>query len=240
MPHCKKCFLIFRNSCGYRLCPLPLVLMPGTTEKSLTAFLRTLPTGIPTCCWDPPEPSLLPAEKSQFSALPHPSVPVHHHPYGPSSDSPPYLYFSFVLGSPNVNTASQMWPHQSLETEKKENCWSGVLQGRLLGFCWLLWFFFCLSTLTAEEVRFRTTYTNMQEKKGKQKFIFTLCGSRGWEVLKPKVDHHLLATSWWENGDASQCHGRSLTRIFWPRAELTSSPQGQSPSALAWRQAQHH
>lgn len=78
-----------------------------------------------------------------------------------------------------MNTASQMWPHQSLETEKEENCWSGVLQGRLLGFCWLLWFFFCLSTLTAEEVRFRTTYTNMQEKKGKQKFIFTLCGSRG-------------------------------------------------------------
>lgn len=33
-----------------------------------------------------------------------------------------------------MNTASQMWPHQSLETEKQENCWSGVLQGRLLWF----------------------------------------------------------------------------------------------------------
>lgn len=155
----------------------------------------------------------------------------------------PSTHFSLVLESPNVNTVHQMWPHQSLETEKQENCWSSVLWGVFLRFSWGFFVVFLLlpllkKTVTAEEVRFRTTYTNMQDKEGNQKFLFTLFGSRGWEALKPNAYHQLLARGWWENGDASQCHGRSLTGAFWPRAELTSSPQGQSPSAWAWRQAQ--
>lgn len=80
------------------------------------------------------------------------------------------------------------------------------------------------------------TFSQEQE----QKLIFTLSGSRSWEALKPNAYHHLLATGWQENGGAGQPLGRSLTRAFWPTAALPSSLQGQSPSALAWRDAQHH
>lgn len=62
-------------------------------------------------------------------------------------------------------------------------CFGGFFVGGFLGFFMVFLSLLLLKkTVTAEEVRFRSSYTNMQEKEGNQKFIFTLSGT---EAEKP-------------------------------------------------------
>jgi len=113
----KKCFLMFRgNLLCLSLCPLPLVLSLGATEKSLALsslhppfrYLYTLLRHTP--------PSLL------FSRLNSPSshyflagamLQSLHHLNGPSLDSLQYVHVSLVPRSPEMDIALQVWPHSA-------------------------------------------------------------------------------------------------------------------------------
>ena len=72
-PHSEKSFfLMFRqNLLCFRLCPSPLVLSLGTTEKSLALFAPLPPIGYLYTWIRPPEPSLLQAEPGSLSLSLH-------------------------------------------------------------------------------------------------------------------------------------------------------------------------
>ena len=109
-PCSKELFPIFRvNFLCFNLCPLPLVLSLGTTEKSLAPSSLHLPFS-----WDLPKPCLLQAEQPHLSQpfLMWEMIWSLHHPCGPPLNFLQYVYAFLVLSSPELDPALQAWPHQ--------------------------------------------------------------------------------------------------------------------------------
>lgn len=105
-----KCFLIFgRNFLCSSLCPLPLVLSLGTTEKSLALSSLHPPFRYLSKVIRSPEPPLHHAEQSQ---LPWPFLGGGVHRGGPTLNSFQYAQISSVLEGLELDTVLQMWLYQ--------------------------------------------------------------------------------------------------------------------------------
>ena len=107
-----SCFLLFRQELlWFSSCPLPLVLSQGTTWLPP---LHSVPSGICIHWRDAPEPALRQARQPQLSQplLTEEMLQSTNHLCGPVLDLLQYVYIPLVLGSPELNLALLMWPHQ--------------------------------------------------------------------------------------------------------------------------------
>lgn len=102
--------------CICNLCPLAVVLSLGSTEKSLA--LSSLHPPIRLSMYNtqfPSEASLLQSKLIQLtqSFLTGRMMQPCHHFCGIFLDSFQYAHVSLVLGSQELNTELQVWPHQT-------------------------------------------------------------------------------------------------------------------------------
>lgn len=176
-----------RTSCGFRLCPLSLVLMPGTIEKSLTPSSLHPPLRYFYMLVRPPW-----AFSPSDWTIPVLSLSSSKRCFSPSSLwtfirlSPVPLFLS-CTGEPKCGYSISDVASPEFRDRKAGEllvwCFGGFFVGGFLGFFMVFLSLLLLKkTVTAEEVRFRSSYTNTQEKEGNQKFIFTLSGT---EAEKP-------------------------------------------------------
>jgi len=96
------------------LCLLPFFLAVGSTEKSLGPSLHPAFTYLYILMRFPFKPSLLQTEQFQLSQpfLVGGMLQSLNHLSGPSLDLLQLLRISFVLGSPELDPAFQVWPHR--------------------------------------------------------------------------------------------------------------------------------
>lgn len=106
----KKCFLIFGgNLMCLILCPSPLILPLGTTDKSRACLLCALSSGI--CYTDKIPHSLFWAYQSRSSQL-FIAIEVLQHVNNfcdPLLDLFQYIHVSLALGNPELDAALQDW-----------------------------------------------------------------------------------------------------------------------------------
>ena len=127
---------------SFSLCPLPLVLSLGTTEKSLAPSSLHPPFRYSYTLTRSPEPSLLQAEQPQLFQpfLTGEMLQSLHHLSGPSLDSLQYVHISLVLGSPALDTVLQVWPAMMRLWFIPWQCYSNVLWSVKITFfltpCW--------------------------------------------------------------------------------------------------------
>ena len=111
--HGGKAFLMFRgNLLCFSLCPLPLVLPLGTTEKSLVPSFVHPPFSCLCTSMRSPQPSLLQVKQSRLSQpfLIGEMLQSLHHLRGILLDSRQCVHVSLVLGSPELDPVLQAWP----------------------------------------------------------------------------------------------------------------------------------